>query len=87
MSSSSGGTTSLSRSRWRRCATWDVSCAKLWRLIDAEDHRELVHTLQVMAKYDIPLNCALKDVEYPDYDDLSDAIEEEMNAFVDAAEA
>ena len=60
------------------------SCAKLWRLIDAEDHRELVHTLQVLARYDIPLNCALKEVEYPDYDDLSDAIEEEMNNFVEA---
>ena len=66
--------------------TGKFSCAKLWRLIDAEDHRELVHTLQVLAKYDIPLNCALKEVEYPDYDDLSDAIEEEMNNFVDAAE-
>ena len=62
------------------------SCAKLWALIDAEDHRELVHTLQVLAKYDIPLNCALKELEYPDYDELSDAIEEEMNAFVDATE-
>lgn len=62
------------------------SCLKLWRLIDAEDHRELVHTLQVLAKYDIPLNCALKEVEYPYYDELSDAIEEEMNAFVETAE-
>lgn len=66
--------------------TGKFSCAKLWRLIDAEDHRELVRTLQVLAKYDIPLNCALKEVDYPDYDDLSDAIEEEMNALVDAAE-
>ena len=63
------------------------SCAKLWRLIDAEDHRELVRTLHVLAKYDIPLNCALKEVECPDYDELSDAIEEEMNAFVEATEA
>ena len=62
------------------------SCEKMWALIDADDHRELVRTLQVLAKYDIPLNCALKEVEYPDYDELSDAIEEEMNAFVDAAE-
>ena len=67
--------------------TGKFSCAKLWRLIDAEDHRELVRTLQVLAKYDIPLNCALKEVEYPDYDDLSDAIEEEMNDFVEATEA
>ena len=62
------------------------ACAKLHRMIDAEDHRELVHTLQVLAKYDIPLNCALKECDYPDYDELSDCIEEEMNAFVDAAE-
>ena len=67
--------------------TGKFSCAKLWRLIDAETHSELVRTLQVLAKYDIPLNCALKEVDYPDYDDLSDAIEEEMNAFVEAAEA
>tara|TARA_B100000965_G_C19270608_1_gene617149 strand:- start:227 stop:637 length:411 start_codon:yes stop_codon:yes gene_type:complete len=67
--------------------TGKFSCAKLWRLIDAEDHRELVRTLQVLAKYDIPLNCALKEVDYPDYDDLSDAIEEEMNEFVNATEA
>ena len=67
--------------------TGKFSCAKLWRLIDAEDHRELVHTLQVLAKYDIPLNCALKECDYPDYDDLSDAIEKEMNNFVAAAEA
>ena len=67
--------------------TGKFSCAKLWRLIDAEDHRELVHTLQVLAKYDIPLNCALKECDYPDYDDLSDAIEKEMNNFVEAAEA
>ncbi len=65
--------------------TGKFSCAKLWRLIDAEDHRELVHTLEVLAKYDIPLNCALKDVEYPDYDDLSDCIEDEMKTFVKAA--
>ena len=62
------------------------SCAKLWRLIDAGDHRELVRTLQVLAKYDIPLNCALKECDYPDYDELAECIEEEMNDFVDAAE-
>ena len=62
------------------------SCAKLWRLIDAGDHRELVRTLRVLAEHDIPLNCALKECEYPDYDELSDCIENEMNAFVDAAE-
>ena len=66
--------------------TGKFSCAKLWRLVDAEDHHELVRTLQVLAKYDIPLNCALKEVEYPDYDDLSDCIEEEMKTFVEAAE-
>ena len=63
------------------------SCEKMWVLIDADDHRELVRTLEVLAKYDIPLNCALKECEYPDYDELSDCIEEEMNAFVDATEA
>lgn len=60
------------------------SCAKLWNLIDAEDHRELVRTLEVLAKYDIPLKCALKECEYPDYDDLADCIKEEMNAFAAA---
>ena len=60
------------------------ACARLWRMIDAEDHRELVRTLRVLAEHDIPLNCALKECEYPDYDELSDAIEEEMKAFVDA---
>ena len=64
--------------------TGKFSCAKLWRLIDAENHSELVRTLGVLAKYDIPLNCALKEVDYPDYVDLSDVIEEEMNAFVEA---
>ena len=43
-----------------------------------------MRTLGVLAKYDIPLNCALKQVDYPDYDDLSDAIEDEMKTFVKA---
>ena len=61
------------------------SCEKMWALIDAEDHRELVRTLRVLAEYDIPLNCALKECDYPDYDELAECIEEEMKAFVDAA--
>tara|TARA_Y100000768_G_scaffold362054_1_gene320568 strand:+ start:3278 stop:3697 length:420 start_codon:yes stop_codon:yes gene_type:complete len=61
------------------------SCEKMWALIDADDHHELVHTLEVLAKYDIPLNCALKECDYPDYDELSDCIEEEMKTFVKAA--
>ena len=61
------------------------SCAKMWALIDAEDHRPLVRALGVLAEHDIPLNCALKECEYPDYDELSECIENEMNAFVDAA--
>ena len=59
-------------------------CAKLWDLIDAADHRELVRTLGVLAEHDIPLNCALKECEYPDYDDLADCINREMAAFVEA---
>ena len=62
------------------------SCAKLWALIDAEDHRALVRTLQVLAEHDIPLNCALKECEYPDYDELAECINNEMNDFVHAAE-
>jgi len=62
--------------------TGKFSCAKLWHLIDAEDHSELVRTLEVLAKYDIPLNCALKECDYPDYDELSDCIEDEMKTFL-----
>ena len=62
------------------------SCEKMWALIDADDHRELVRTLGVLAKYDIPLNCALKECEYPDYDELAECIANEMNALVDATE-
>jgi len=60
------------------------SCEKMWVLIDAEDHRELVRTLGVLAEHDIPLNCALKECEYPEYDDLAECINHEMNAFVEA---
>tara|TARA_B100001094_G_scaffold327755_1_gene386662 strand:- start:1728 stop:2147 length:420 start_codon:yes stop_codon:yes gene_type:complete len=66
--------------------TGKFSCAKLWALIDAGDHRELVRTLQVLAKYDIPLNCALKECEYPDYDELAECITNEMDDFVEEAE-
>lgn len=63
------------------------SLAKLWAQIDADDHRELVRTLGVLANYDIPLNCALKECDYPDYDELAECIGNEMNDFVDATRA
>ena len=62
--------------------TGNFSCAKLWDLIHTEDHSELVRTLEVLAKYDIPLNCALKECDYPDYDELSVCIEDEMETFL-----
>jgi len=64
--------------------TGKFSCLKLWRLIDAENHNELVRTLEVLAKYDIPLECALKQVDYPYYGELSKCIEDEMKTFVKA---
>ena len=45
-----------------------------------------MRTLRVLAEHDIPLNCALKECDYPDYDELAECIEEEMNDFVDATE-
>ena len=62
------------------------SCERLWALINRYDHSELVRTLRVLAEHDIPLNCALKECEYPDYDELATCIANEMNDFVDAAE-
>ena len=47
-------------------------------------HRELVTTLGVLAEYDIPLNCALKECEYPEHDELVKCLANEMKAFVDA---
>ncbi len=58
------------------------SCAKLWHLINAADHRELVRTLGVLAEHDIPLNCALKECEFPDHDELAKCIEDDMNDLV-----
>ena len=62
------------------------SCESLWALIDGYDHSELVRTLRVLAEHDIPLNCALKECEYPDYDELAECIADEMNDVVDATE-